>query len=291
MHEPMSQAESVLGAALRDLADALDDFARASFQNADSLLRRFIYVLDSEPLAGFLNAVLPPVTFDEWWAQAQATGGSVVGSGSLHWPADRAERVALQVALCREIANGKIRFIDFIHKFCYPGYNSLSAHVQKFSEIILQPLSRDIERLTEHRPLPTFLIDAMGKLPTSGDTTLDGLLDDAIRKFRDSAPASRREAVERLWDAWERIKSLDASSDKRLSVQILLDGATAEPQFRKLLEAESRTLTDIGNHFIIRHFETNRTQIAVVEHYDYLFHRLYALIHLLLFSRDNRSDA
>lgn len=215
----------------------------------------------------------------------------MVGSGSLHWPADRAERVALQVTLCREIANGKIRFIDFSHKYCYPGYNSLSAHVQKFAEVILQPLSRDIERLTEHRPLPPFLIDAMGKLPTSGDATLDGLLDDATRKFRDSAPASRREAVERLWDAWERIKSLDASNDKRLSVQILLDGAAAEPQFRKLLEAEARTLTDIGNHFHIRHFETNRTQIAVVEHYDYLFHRLYALIHLLLFSRDNRSDA
>jgi len=287
----MSQTESILEPALRDLVDALDDFSRASFQNADSVLSRFIYVLDSEPLAGFLNAVLSPVDFDAWWAQAKATGGSMVGSGSLHWPADRAERVALQTTLCRQIANSKISFINFTHQYCYPGYNSLSAHVQKFAEVILHPLTRDIERLTEHRPLPPFLIDAMGRLPTSGDATLDALLGDATRKFRDSAPTSRQDAVERLWDAWERLKSLEAANDKRLSVQILLDGVTTEPSFRKLIETEARALTEIGNQFLIRHFESNRTPIAKDEHFDYLFHRLFALIHLLLFSRTGGSEA
>lgn len=284
----MPPSDSILGPALTDLGDALADFQRAAFQNAQSVLTRYIYVLDSEPLAGFLKAVLPLVNFADWWGNARGTVSSTVGSGSLHWPPDRADRVALQIQLCRTIASGEIKFINFVHEYCHPGYNSLSAHVQKFAEVILQPLSRDIERLTEHRPLPPFLIDAMGKLPTSGDATLDAMLDDAARKFRDPAPGTRREAVERLWDAWERIKSLDASHNKQLSVQILLNGASREPHFRKVLETDARALTDIGNQFHIRHFETNRTEITSVEHYDYLFHRLYALVHLLLFSRGEK---
>jgi len=286
----MTYAESILNPALTDLADALADFECAAFQNAESILSRYLYVLDSEPLAGFLRSVLPNVNFEEWWGKASCTVGSMVGSGSLTWPPDRAERVALQVQLCRALTVGEIKFINFVHEYCHPGYNSLSAHVQKFAEVILQPLSRDIQRLREHRPLPPFLIDAMGNLPTSGDATLDAMLDEAARKFRDPAPGARREAVERLWDAWERIKSLDASN-KQLSVQLLLDDASQEPHFRKLLETEARALTDIGNQFHIRHFETNRTEIAAIEHYDYLFHRLYALMHLLLFSRSNSGCA
>lgn len=286
----MAYTDSILDPALTDLADALADFERAAFQNAESILSRYLYVLDSEPLAGFLKSVLPIANFDEWWGKASGTVSSMVGSGSLTWPPDRVERVALQIQLCRAIARGELKFINFVHEYCHPGYNSLSAHVQKFAEVILQPLSRDIQRLTEHRPLPPFLIDAMGNLPTSGDATLDAMLSESVRKFRDPAPGARREAVERLWDAWERIKTLDASN-KQLSVQLLLDGASREPHFRKLLEDEARALTDIGNQFHIRHFETNRTEIAAVEQYDYLFNRLYALVHLLLFSRSNSGAA
>lgn len=274
-------SDSVLAPALSDLDDALVDLERASFQDAESVLGRYLYVLDQEPLASFLNVALPIVDFKRWWQQAARSTSSMVGSGSLHWPPDRPTRIAHQIQLCRALVAREIDFSNFIHDYCYAGYNSLSAHVQ----LVLQPLSRDIERLTQHRPLPPFLIDAMGRLPTSGDAILDTMLEDAVRKFRDPAPNVRREAVERLWDAWERIKTLDATNDKRLSTRMLLDNAAPEPIFRTLLESEARALTDIGNNFQIRHFETNRARIQTVEHYDYLFHRLYALIHLLLFSR------
>jgi hypothetical protein len=104
----------------------------------------------------------------------------------------------------------------------------------------------------------------------------------ARSKFLNPKPDIRREAVDKLWDAWERLKSLEDSGNKKLSVGILLDKASSEPNFRTVLEKEARELTDIGNQFQIRHSETNQTPIKSNEQVDYLFHRLFAMILLLL---------
>src|SRR6185295_4136112 len=202
----MSDIRSILGPALEDAADAASDFRSAQFQNATSVLDRFISVVDEEPLAGFLHSVLPVIDFEAWWSHAQSTGGSMVGSKSLHWPSVRAERVAMQLALCKVIAKGRIDLLSFTVDFCYPGVNDLGAHLHEFSNAVLDPLLRDLGRLTETRGLPPVLFEAMGRLPPSGDDKLDTIIRDASQKFRDPAPRARAEAVERLWDAWERLK-------------------------------------------------------------------------------------
>lgn len=119
----------------------------------------------------------------------------------------------------------------------------------------------------------------------TGDPNLDGLLEDARSKFLSPKPDIRREAIDKLWDAWERLKSLEDSGDKRLSVGILLDKASSEPNFRDTLDKEAIELTNIGNQFYIRHSETNQTPIKNDEQVDYLFHRLFAMIFLLLRKR------
>ena len=53
-------------------------------------------------------------------------------------------------------------------------------------------------------------------------------------------------------------------------------------KFRETLEAEATELTRIGNTFRIRHSETSQTPLENDTHVDYLFHRLFGLIHLLL---------
>jgi hypothetical protein len=118
----------------------------------------------------------------------------------------------------------------------------------------------------------------------TGNSALDRLLEVAREKFRDPEPDVRAEAVERLWDAWERLKTLP-SPDKKASVKALLDIAVPEPNFRAAVEAEANELTRIGNAFMIRHTETNRTPLVQSEHVDYLFHRLFALIWMILRSR------
>ena len=116
---------------------------------------------------------------------------------------------------------------------------------------------------------------------SSGDPELDRLLDTARRKFQDPDLIIRTEALEKLWDAWERLKTV-LLGDKKTSVKALLDAAVVEPTLRERAEGEARELTDIGNNFMIRHSETDKVPIKESEHVDYLFHRMFALILMIL---------
>jgi hypothetical protein len=122
----------------------------------------------------------------------------------------------------------------------------------------------------------------------TGDKILDQMMFEARRKFLNPDQAIRKEAVERLWDAWERLKSIDDPSDKKKSITQLLNNASIEPQFRELLEKEARKLTEIGNSFHIRHSEVTQTAIQNPMHLDYLFHRLFSMIILLLKTRKSQ---
>jgi seryl-tRNA synthetase len=111
---------------------------------------------------------------------------------------------------------------------------------------------------------------------------LDEILSDARKKYFSTDPSSHKEAVERLWDAWERLKTLEVPNNKRKSISKLLDMAATENEFRKLLEEEATELTTIGNKFHIRHAEIGQIEIERAEHFDYLFHRLLSMILLLI---------
>ncbi|MEK6792061.1 MAG: hypothetical protein AABY45_10225 [Deltaproteobacteria bacterium] len=116
---------------------------------------------------------------------------------------------------------------------------------------------------------------------STGDTTLDSLLEDARRKFTSPEPKIRREGLEKLWDAWERAKTMEPGKDKKESTKKILDRAAAEPNFRDLLETEAKELTRIGNEFRIRHSETSKTEINESQQVDYLFYRMFTMINLL----------
>src|SRR6185436_7801048 len=103
-------------------------------------------------------------------------------------------------------------------------------------------------------------------------------LEAARQKFLNRSIDVRRESLEKLWDAWERLKTLEPGRDKRESVGRLLDKATAEPVMRAKLEQETRELTEIGNIFMIRHTEVDKILITESVHVDYLFHRMFAMI-------------
>ena len=122
----------------------------------------------------------------------------------------------------------------------------------------------------------------------TGDNDLDGLLETARRNFLHPDEATRREALKALWDAWERLKTLGSGSDKKSQAKALLDdtAGSSSSKFRQALEQEATELTSIGNKFQIRHSETNQERLARSEHVDYLFHRLFALIHVILRTND-----
>ena len=118
----------------------------------------------------------------------------------------------------------------------------------------------------------------------TGDSELDQMLGTARRKFLDPHEATRREAVGFLWDAWERLKTLGLGLDKKAQVTALLDvtAGSSSPKFRRSLEQEAAELTWIGNNLQIRHSERNQERLAYDRHVDYVFHRLFSLIQVIL---------
>ncbi|WP_026305902.1 AbiJ-NTD4 domain-containing protein [Thioalkalivibrio sp. ALMg9] len=125
----------------------------------------------------------------------------------------------------------------------------------------------------------------------TGDSTLDDMLEESRDKFLNPSPSIRREAVERLWDCYERLKSIDSPGNKKESIESLLLRAAPDAAFHSVLETEARALTNIGNSFHIRHSEVTQSAVTDSAHIDYLFHRLYSLVALLLSKPSGPHDA
>lgn len=228
----------------------------------------------------------------------------------LPWPLETTKRIQ-QGFLSEEqpFAPDTLLVLDFI-EFCHRlvakpiegSYHSFFRHHHlSFDEAEGKQVFReDINRIFlrnnlafELRPdgqvvrlAPTVLRESLASARfRTGDSTLDGMLEDSRAKFLNPSASIRREAVERLWDCWERLKSLDSPGNKKQSIESLLLRAAPDAAFRSVLETEARALTEIGNSFHIRHAEVTQSPVADSAHIDYLFHRLYSLLALLLLKR------
>lgn len=88
-------------------------------------------------------------------------------------------------------------------------------------------------------------------------------------------------AVEKLWDAFERLKSYycSLSIDKKESInRIIQDMGNSQQEFIELFDKEFRELTIWGNKFRIRHHETTKIDIQDKRHLEYFYKRCLTLI-------------
>lgn len=117
----------------------------------------------------------------------------------------------------------------------------------------------------------------------TGDDETDRLLETARHRIALPKEDDRRDALEKVWDAFERVKTLEPGSDKRQRADALLDRAAVPgTEFRKILGEEALALTRIGNTFRIRHSEVDQERLSSLEHVDYLFWRMFAFVRMVL---------
>jgi hypothetical protein len=116
------------------------------------------------------------------------------------------------------------------------------------------------------------------ELPPTRDASLDELIELAVERYLDPDPQVRRDGIEKLWDAFERAKTILEGPNKKARAQALLDATASPPAEKELLETEMLALTAIGNTFRIRHHEVDRTD-PTDELLDYLYARMLALIY------------
>ena len=109
------------------------------------------------------------------------------------------------------------------------------------------------------------------------------LVDHSIFLFNKKGEGNKQLAVEKVWDAFERLKTYYTEYDKSKSAErIVYDMSNGNESFITLFNEEFRKLTDIGNGFRIRHHETNKIDIIDINYYDYFFQRCISLIELAL---------
>ena len=111
------------------------------------------------------------------------------------------------------------------------------------------------------------------------DHEFNKLVEQAFQYYKE---ARMDTATEKIWDAFERIKTFYKQCDKKGSITKLIDIVSKNnAEYREMLEEEFTSLTKLGNDFRIRHHETNKKDIRCKEHYDYLFHRCIAALRLV----------
>jgi hypothetical protein len=198
-----------------------------------------------------------------------------------------------------------LAILDFL-EFCYEGvaepiqigYHDFFRHChlrfdreqgrEKFLRDVNLILARnglafELETTGQIKRIPPAVIrDAVKAAFATGDSELDSLLEQAVAKYMSPNIGVRKESLEKLWDAWERLKTLENPSNKRASVETLLNKAIPIAQLREVVNADGENLTIVGNDFMIRHTEVGKVPIERSEDIDYLFHRLFALVRLLL---------
>ena len=136
----------------------------------------------------------------------------------------------------------------------------------------------NIERINE---CCSFVDEIQKDIEKVNEDGLEELLEEAVKLYKDPNPVSQKYAVEKLWDAFERLKTY-YDANKRQSANKLVDSmATNNEYFLQVFRKEFQVLTEIGNECRIRHHEINKVEIPE-EYYDYLFHRCISLIGLAI---------
>ena len=134
----------------------------------------------------------------------------------------------------------------------------------------------EVERIEETAVLSEEIISNASNVTEPG---LKELLITAIQKHKSPYPDAQKDAVEKIWDALERLKTYYTTMDKKTSVkQIINDMSDGITEYYNLFDTEFKELTDIGNNYRIRHHETNKIDITDIRHYDYFFNRCLSLI-------------
>ncbi len=202
----------------------------------------------------------------------------------------------------------KYKLLDFI-QFCYKnlqkaetvgGYHDYFKHYHykfKESEEVKESFRQDINTIFARngiifeldfggeikRIVPLGIEPLISKLYSTKDAELDALVKEAFERFLEPKFEDRRIALEKIWDAFERMKTYYIEKNKKESItQLIREVSLKHQYYEKLLTSEAKILSDIGNSFRIRHHETGKHEILDDNQIDYFFYRMVSFMALFL---------
>ncbi|AXA34155.1 hypothetical protein [Francisella adeliensis] len=141
-----------------------------------------------------------------------------------------------------------------------------------------------IEVSCEESSIPNFNDNLLNEIKRNevvniNDKYCENLLKVAKEKFDRH---QRKDAINDLWDIFERFKTYFDSSNKKKSTKVLISKMSAFTNIDKeYLEKEFLYLTSLGNNYNIRHHEHNKI-ILDDNAYDFLFYKILNFLNLII---------
>lgn len=180
-----------------------------------------------------------------------------------------------------------LRYKNYQYIDCLGTRNIFEAFRKEINELfglsgLLYELTNEaiVERIVVNSILTQDIQNIIAEVEEEG---VRELLKDAIALYKTPNSAARQDSVEKIWDAFERLKTYYTSMDKKQSSEkIIKDMSMSDSNYQNLFNKEFVELTFIGNNFRIRHHETNKIDIPNDRYYDYLFNRCLSLIALAI---------
>ena len=136
----------------------------------------------------------------------------------------------------------------------------------------------NIERINE---CCSFVDEIQKDIEKVNEDGLEELLEEAVKLYKDPNPVSQKYAVEKIWDAFERLKTYYDVNKRQSADKLVNSMAKNNTYFLQVFINEFKVLTEIGNECRIRHHEIDKIEISE-EYYDYLFQRCISLIGLAI---------
>lgn len=118
------------------------------------------------------------------------------------------------------------------------------------------------------------------------DKELNNLINESKSRFLN--PNDKQIALEKIWDAFERIKTY-YGTNKKLSAQTLTKKIATDID-ATILEQEFQALTKIGNEYRIRHHEQGKKELKDLTQIEYLYFRVLTLIDLCIRKINKHGD-
>src|ERR1035437_37578 len=204
-----------------------------------------------------------------------------------HWVEDVLKELTI-LEIAKVIETGLFRKKDFSNSKLRRGGNA-NCSDSEFLQLAIQDFKAFIDRsitanesinLLEILDLNINLELLFENKATTDDEELNKLIDEAKSRFLN--PKDKHIALEKIWDAFERIKTYyESGKQKSKSADQLIEKISSNFN-KELFEEEFKKLTSIGNNYRIRHHETDKLEITDPKHINYLFFRMLTLIDLCL---------
>lgn len=112
------------------------------------------------------------------------------------------------------------------------------------------------------------------------DTKINEIIEESKLYMRSDDSSKKQIALEKIWDAFERLKTVyEDKGSKKSKIENLIEKISYGSESNKImLNDEFLELTRIGNEYQIRHFEKEKNELTSDEFREYLYFRMLSLI-------------